>query len=70
LEKDPHQLLNLYSDPNYSEIIKNLKKDLYALQLQYEDDKSLEEFRKITDLDFGKINGNKSEFNVQEIITK
>lgn len=70
LTSDPNQLNNVYNNPIYSQILAQLKNELHALQVKYEDDKSLEEFRKITDTDFGKINSNKNEINVQEIITK
>ena len=41
LEKDPHEMNNLYNDPSYSRIIKQLKSDLVQLQKQYQDEEAL-----------------------------
>lgn len=69
LKKDPNQLNNIYNDPKYAPVIAKLKTQLKQLQIQYGDNKSLEEYRKITDANMGAIIEN-GEFNVQEIITK
>ena len=48
-----------------------LKVKLKNLMIKYENDKSLADFRKITDTDFGRIVDNiKDEESVQEILTK
>ena len=71
LEKDPNQMNNIYSDPNYTSTIAELKAKLKNLMIKYENDKSLADFRKITDTDFGRIVDNiKDEESVQEILTK
>ena len=71
LEKDPNQMNNIYNDPNYTSTIAELKVKLKNLMIKYENDKSLADFRKITDTDFGRIVDNiKDEESVQEILTK
>ena len=71
LEKDPNQMNNTYNDPNYASTIAELKVKLKNLMIKYENDKSLADFRKITDTDFGRIVDNiKDEESVQEILTK
>ncbi|MDB2625057.1 sulfatase [Flavobacteriaceae bacterium] len=71
LEKDPSQMNNIYSDPNYASTIAELKAKLKNLMIKYENDKSLVDFRKITDTDFGRIVDNiKDEESVQEILNK
>ena len=71
LEKDPNQMNNIYNDPNYASTIAELKVKLKNLMIKYENDKSLADFRKITDTDFGRIVDNiKDEESVQEILTK
>ena len=71
LEKDPNQMHNIYNDPNYTTVIGELKSKLKNLMIKYENDKSLVDFRKITDADFGRIVDNiKEEESVQQILTK
>ena len=71
LEKDPNQMHNIYNDPNYTTVIGELKSKLKNLMIKYENDKSLVDFRKITDTDFGRIVDNiKEEESVQQILTK
>ena len=71
LEKDPNQMNNIYNDPNYTSTITELKAKLKNLMIKYENDKSLVDFRKITDTDFGRIVDNiKDEESVQEILNK
>ena len=71
LEKDPNQMNNIYNNPNYASTIAELKVKLKNLMIKYENDKSLADFRKITDTDFGRIVDNiKDEESVQEILTK
>jgi hypothetical protein len=62
---------NIYNDPNYTSTITELKAKLKNLMIKYENDKSLVDFRKITDTDFGRIVDNiKDEESVQEILNK
>ena len=71
LEKDPNQMNNIYNNTNYASTITELKVKLKNLMIKYENDKSLADFRKITDTDFGRIVDNiKDEESVQEILTK
>ncbi|QTD37401.1 sulfatase [Polaribacter batillariae] len=70
LEKDPQQMHNVISDPQYTNVVANLKIQLKDLMKKYENDKSLADFRKITDTDFGAIVESKDgEPSVQDIIT-
>lgn len=41
LEKDPHEINNVYDDPSYAEIRKELQKQLDELRNQYQDSDSL-----------------------------
>jgi len=71
LEKDPSQMNNIINEPEYASVIIALKADLKALMIKYENDKSLTDFRKITDTDFGSIVDFKGdEKSVQEILNK
>ena len=71
LEKDPTQVNNIYKDPNYAEVTTELKLKLKNLMIKFEDNKSLVDFRKITDTDFGRIVDDiKDEESVQQILTK
>jgi len=71
LEKDPGQVNTIYNDPNYAEVTTELKLKLKNLMIKFEDNKSLVDFRKITDTDFGRIVDNiKDEESVQQILTK
>ena len=71
LEKDPGQVNNIYKDPNYAEVTAELKVKLKNLMIKFEDNKSLVDFRKITDTDFGRIVDDiKDEESVQQILTK
>ncbi|MDG1042136.1 MAG: DUF4976 domain-containing protein, partial [Flavobacteriaceae bacterium] len=71
LEKDPGQVNNIYKDPNYAEVTAELKEKLKNLMIKFEDNKSLVDFRKITDTDFGRIVDDiKDEESVQQILTK
>ena len=68
-QTDPHQLYNAINDPRYTHIVATLKSELKQLQKSYNNDKPLEEFRKLTNLDMGKIHSKKSdEEDVQSII--
>jgi arylsulfatase A-like enzyme len=57
LQNDPEEMTNLINDPTYNDVIKGMKLELYNLQMEYGDDKSLDEFRSITDANFGHIGG-------------
>ena len=71
LEKDRKQVNNIYNDPKYADVIVELKAKLKNLMNKYEDNKSLSDFRKITDTDFGRIvEGVKGEQSVESILTK
>ncbi|MDY7396803.1 sulfatase [Aureibaculum sp. 2210JD6-5] len=70
LEKDPQQMNNIINDPQYSDIISDLKVELKGLMKKYENDKSLAEFRVITDKDFGSIVDKKDdETSVKDVLT-
>ena len=69
LEKDSDQLVNCIDDPAYQDVVTELKAELEKLRKHYGDDKSLEEFREITDRDFGSIvNDPKDNENVEQIL--
>jgi arylsulfatase A-like enzyme len=55
LEKDPHELNNVFYDPKYKKIADSLQSKLKKLMIEVGDTASLDEFRKITDTDFGEI---------------
>lgn len=69
LEKDPDQVNNLIDDPDYEEVVKELKSELAALQKEYENDLSLDDFRAITNKDFGWIEKDTSSQGVKNIVT-
>ena len=68
LEKDPKQMNNAINDPKYAGIIADLKKQLKQLMVEAGNDKTLEEFRAITDKDFGSIIERGEEDDVNSII--
>ena len=68
LEKDPKQMNNVYNDPRYSSVIVELKKELKQLMIESGNDKSLDEFRQITDKDFGSIIERNGEDDINKII--
>ena len=61
LEKDPNELNNAIKNPEYESIIAEMKADLKKQMQSYDNDKSLVEFRKISDTDFGQISAFKPE---------
>ncbi|MEW4922698.1 sulfatase [Algibacter sp. 2305UL17-15] len=70
LEKDPQQMNNVINDPEYANVVVALKSQLKDLMATYENDKSLTEFRAITDTDFGSIIDRKDdETSVQDVLT-
>lgn len=69
LEKDPQQIHNIISDPQYTNVVSKLKLELQELMGKYENNKSLADFRAITDNDFGAIvDKSKGEPSVKDII--
>lgn len=60
LDKDPSELNNAINNPEYESIIAEMKVDLKKQMRNYGNDKSLDEFRKISDTDFGRITEFKS----------
>lgn len=70
LDKDPKQMNNIINDPQYTNIVSKLKAELKSLMKKYNNDKPLEDFRKITNTNFGSIVKNKKgEHSVQDILT-
>jgi hypothetical protein len=62
---------NIIADPEYADVIVELKGDLKALMAKYENDKSLADFRVITDKDFGLIEDVKDdETSVRDVLSK
>ena len=51
MEKDPDEMDNQYGNPEYAEIISELKTEIDNLQKQYNDTVSLDDRRKMTDKD-------------------
>ena len=41
--KDPNEMMNVYAEPEYIEIVKKLKDDLFKLRIKYKDSKELDE---------------------------
>lgn len=68
LEKDPKQIHNIIQDPQYASVIADLKKKLTELMIKAGNDKSLADFRMITDKDFGSIIERNGEEDVNAII--
>ena len=70
LEKDPTQMNNIIDNPEYVSVILDLKKQLKDLMKKSGNDKSLSDFRMITDTDFGSIVDKKDdETSVQNVLT-
>ena len=42
LERDPHEIHNVYEDPKYAEIRERLKHDLRELRLKYQDHEGID----------------------------
>ncbi|UCS93356.1 sulfatase [Echinicola marina] len=51
-KKDPEQLNNIIDNQEYADIVVKLKEDLKKLMEKYGDDKSLEEFREVSNRNF------------------
>lgn len=68
-QKDPDQMYNAIDDPRYIHIIADLKSQMRDLQKKYGYDKPLDVHRKITDMDFGRLNNRHgAEENVDKIL--
>ncbi|TMM29072.1 sulfatase [Polaribacter aestuariivivens] len=71
LEKDPKQMNNVINDPQYANVVMDLKAELKELMKKSGNDKSLADFRMITDKDFGSIVDKKDdETSVQDVLAK
>jgi arylsulfatase A-like enzyme len=46
LEKDPKEMHNVYHDPAYADVAKELKAELQRLQAQYKDDGKVVQFER------------------------
>ncbi|MQP25657.1 sulfatase-like hydrolase/transferase [Flavobacterium sp. LMO8] len=68
LEKDPMQMNNAINDPKYKDVIVELKKQLKGLMVEAGNDLSLDEYRIITDKDFGSIIERNGDDDVNSII--
>lgn len=67
--KDPDQMNNVINDPRYTRIVGDLKTQLKDLQKTYGYDMPLDDHRKITDTDFGRLNKRHgAEENVDQIL--
>lgn len=55
LENDPDELNNQVDNPEFSETIAQMRQELEQLQVKYNNYKSVEELRVITDTDFGSL---------------
>lgn len=49
MKEDPNELNNLYNNPEYYDLIGELKKELKEQQKKYGDDMLLDEMRKVTE---------------------
>ena len=55
LQKDPKQIHNEINNPEYQETILKLKFELKDLMSRFGNDKTIEQFKEISDKDFGSI---------------
>ena len=70
-KNDPNQMNNIYNHPDYVDVVSELKVKLKNLMIKFEDDKSLSDYRKITDTDFGRIVDDiNAEESVHQILNK
>ena len=60
LQKDPSEMNNLISSDAHTELIDDLKTELYRLKKEYGNNMSLTELRKISDTDFGGLESTKN----------
>jgi len=70
LEKDPMQLHNEINNPAYKNIISKLKTELKGLMKSYGNDKTIAQFKEISDRDFGSIIERSSDEDVNSILNK
>lgn len=70
LENDPSQMNNAINDPKYAKIIADLKVQLTQLMKESGNLKSLDEYRIITDKDFGSIIERNGEEDLNKIINQ
>ena len=68
LENDPMQMKNEIDNPKYASQIVELKKQLKQLMVASGNDKSLDEFRQITDKNFGTIVEKSEEDDINKLI--
>ncbi len=70
-QKDPKQVNNVINDPEYASVVKDLKAQLKQLMIKFDNDKSLDELREITDKNYGNIvKIKKGEKTVQDLLTE
>lgn len=55
LKRDPEQMNNVIDDPAYARVVQDLKLELKELQVHYGDTDSIEDWRKVTETDFGTL---------------
>lgn len=67
--KDPNQLHNQINNPKYAAVVKKLKKQLKYLMYKYDNKRSLDELRKITDTDFGALVEGGENVSVQNLVS-
>jgi len=68
LQKDPMQLSNEINNPAYKEVIVKLKAELKGLMKGYGNDKTIAEFKEISDRNFGSIIERKDDEDVNSIL--
>ena len=68
LKKDPMQMNNAIDDPAYSDIIDELKGELKQLQNHYGDNLTSDEYRIISDTDYGRITSNAKEQDLEKTL--
>jgi arylsulfatase A-like enzyme len=68
LEKDPMQMHNEINNPEYKEVIVKLKSELKDLMKGYGNDKTIAQFKEISDKNFGSIIERSSDEDVNSIL--
>ncbi|QBN20447.1 sulfatase family protein [Flavobacterium nackdongense] len=68
LEKDPMQIHNEINNPEYKEVIVKLKSELKGLMKGYGNDKTIAQFKEISDKNFGSIIERSSDEDVNSIL--
>jgi arylsulfatase A-like enzyme len=68
LEKDPMQMHNEINNPEYKEVIVKLKSELKELMKGYGNDKTIAQFKEISDKNFGSIIERSSDEDVNSIL--